>query len=141
MSLCVGREREGGGLYCGSVRVRYRRTLTFQQLYRTTLISLYNRYCLFHCRNCENKIPDVLLIGRQSCIIPQDCQVSTWSQLKPFNSSCVGPDGAVVPGFMIRTRQVLQLPMGNGLACPPNLVDMVPLSEKEDPATLKPCRR
>ncbi|KAK7474871.1 hypothetical protein BaRGS_00033873, partial [Batillaria attramentaria] len=90
--------------------------------------------------NCAEKIPDVMLIKDQSCVIPQDCQVSTWSGLRPYNSSCLAPDGSVVPGFMIRTRQVLQLPMGDGLACPPNLYDMVQVYG-EDPATIKPCRR
>ena len=91
------------------------------------------------CRNCRDKIPDALLFRHQACLIPQDCKVSTWSPLRPHNSSCVGPGGVVVPGFMKQTREVLQLPMGEGLACPPNLLEFVQL-HGEDPTKLKPCK-
>ena len=89
------------------------------------------------CRNCRDKIPDALLFRHQACLIPQDCKVSTWSPLRPHNSSCVGPGGVVVPGFMKQTREVLQLPMGEGLACPPNLLEFVQL-HGEDPTKLRP---
>ncbi|KAK6181753.1 hypothetical protein SNE40_009543 [Patella caerulea] len=90
-------------------------------------------------RHCSDKLVDSVLHQHQACIIPQDCIVSDWSQLLPLNASCVDEKG-IIPGYMIRKRRVLQLPLGDGKECQSNLNEFVKI-QGEDPFSLKPCFR
>lgn len=55
---------------------------------------------------CSDKLPHTILQKYRACVLPQDCQVSVWSAMRPHNTSCIGYDGQIIHGFMIRTRQV-----------------------------------
>ncbi|XP_041371854.1 thrombospondin type-1 domain-containing protein 7A-like isoform X2 [Gigantopelta aegis] len=89
-------------------------------------------------RRCTEKIKEALLPQHQACIIPQDCVVSGWSPLAPYNSSCVGEVG-IVPGYMVRSRTVIQVPLGDGKPCPSELREMVKL-QGENLYDLRPCK-
>ncbi|XP_052804646.1 thrombospondin type-1 domain-containing protein 7A-like [Mya arenaria] len=54
----------------------------------------------------------------QTCIIPQDCIVSDWSNWSPHNDSCVLPNGTWQQGYMVKTRSVEQVQLGSGKPCP-----------------------
>ncbi|KAL3836955.1 hypothetical protein ACJMK2_022357 [Sinanodonta woodiana] len=72
------------------------------------------RYCTDSIRILDTNI----LTTIQTCIIPQDCIVSQWSVWKPINSSCIDHLSNKRPGYMTKTRSVLQIPMGTGKPCP-----------------------
>ncbi|XP_048238540.1 thrombospondin type-1 domain-containing protein 7A-like isoform X1 [Haliotis rufescens] len=100
---------------------------------------LASRGTITKLKFCTDKVTEPLLHQHQSCIIPQDCVVSGWSQIEPFNNSCFGENG-INSGYMIRTLSVLQLPLGNGRPCPDRLHDVIKV-DVDDVNNLKPCRR
>ncbi|CAL1528377.1 unnamed protein product [Lymnaea stagnalis] len=109
--------------------------------YQTREIScLQSKGVLTSLRHCTDKLPFTNLKKHRACVMAQDCQVSDWSPLVPHNSSCIGYDGIIQHGYMVRTRQVLQLPMGNGDPCPSKLVDYIRLN-KEDIKALRSCKK
>ncbi|XP_052094228.1 thrombospondin type-1 domain-containing protein 7B-like isoform X2 [Mytilus californianus] len=60
-----------------------------------------------------------IITDRQSCIIPQNCEISEWSPWQLVNSSCLLESGWTKPGLMKRERSVRKLPRGLGASCPP----------------------
>ncbi|XP_019630099.1 PREDICTED: thrombospondin type-1 domain-containing protein 7A-like [Branchiostoma belcheri] len=54
----------------------------------------------------------------ESCVMPQDCQVSDWSPWEPCTLTCVSAGDRRTAGVRRRTRRVLGLPSGEGKLCP-----------------------
>ncbi|KAK3612198.1 hypothetical protein CHS0354_016588 [Potamilus streckersoni] len=73
---------------------------------------------LRYCTDSISILDTNILTTIQTCIIPQDCIVSEWSAWKPINGSCIDHLGNKRPGYMTRTRSVIQIPMGSGKSCP-----------------------
>ncbi|XP_053409281.1 thrombospondin type-1 domain-containing protein 7A-like isoform X2 [Mercenaria mercenaria] len=93
-------------------------------------IVLY-KHCVEYLRSTVSQ-----LVSSQTCIIPQDCIVSEWSQWSPHNSSCVREDGSRSQGYMVRSRSVLQIPLGAGKPCP-NLIHYFPLKPVDETACIR----
>ena len=76
-------------------------------------------------RYCFKALPEVRLTKQRACALSQNCQMSTWSHLRPFNDSCKKPDGTVKPGFMKRSREIRHLAVGDGFACSEKMLELV----------------
>ncbi|GFO20406.1 thrombospondin type-1 domain-containing protein 7a [Plakobranchus ocellatus] len=82
-------------------------------------------------RFCSDALPETLLVKDRACVMPQDCKVSDWSSISHHNTSCMRQDGTINYGYKIRTRQVLQLPLGEGRPCPSVLTDYIEDTNKD----------
>ena len=87
---------------------------------------------VFLSRNCVDYLRSTVteLIAQQTCIIPQDCVVSPYSSMISLNTSCYRQDGTLQLGYMIKTRKILQIPLGAGKPCP-TLIRYFPVKTSE----------
>ncbi|GFR75944.1 thrombospondin, type I, domain containing 7A [Elysia marginata] len=91
-------------------------------------------------KSCLDALRDTAVPRAQACVMPQDCEVSEWSGFSHLNDSCLKPDGTVRYGFKVRSRQILQFPLGDGRPCPPALTDYLQQTDMEL-RDLKYCQR
>ncbi|KAL4229483.1 Thrombospondin type-1 domain-containing protein 7A-like [Mactra antiquata] len=84
------------------------------------------KFCVDFIRSTNTE-----LIRSQTCIIPQDCVVSDWSQSSEHNSSCISQDGSRSQGYRVRYRHVETIPLGAGKQCP-TLVHYFPFTTAEE---------
>ncbi|XP_035210294.1 thrombospondin type-1 domain-containing protein 7B-like, partial [Stegodyphus dumicola] len=64
-------------------------------------------------------VVDVPALVRR-CVVPVHCAVSPWSEWNVTVEGCISSDGKVHPETRIRTRRLLQMPVGTGAEpCPP----------------------
>lgn len=95
-----------------------------------------SRSIFSHCVNQLRSSPSGNLTESQTCVIPEDCELSPWSQWTPHNSSCIDTDGQLRQGYMVHTRSIINLPLGAGRPCQ-SLVHYFPLKTQNE----KPCVR
>ena len=79
-----------------------------------------------------------MISDHQSCIIPQDCEVSAWSEWNLLNSSCRLELGGTKSGLLRRERSITKLPRGMGNLCLP-LIDTTEV--EGTPNRLQNCPR
>uniref|UniRef100_A0A2C9LDW3 Spondin-like TSP1 domain-containing protein n=1 Tax=Biomphalaria glabrata TaxID=6526 RepID=A0A2C9LDW3_BIOGL len=130
-------------LPCTSMDNNYANGMSTHPLigYQTREVAcLQSKGVLASDRYCQERFPHTIPRKARACVMAQDCILSSWSPMTPHNSSCIGYDGVVQHGFMVRTRQVLQLPLGSGDPCPSELVDYIRLN-KEDLKSLRSCKQ
>lgn len=103
-----------------------RRTLFSQASYCCMSLSIFS-----HCVNQLRSSPAGNLTESQTCVIPEDCELSPWSQWTPHNSSCIDTDGQLRQGYMVHTRSIINLPLGTGRPCQ-SLVHYFPLKTQNE---------
>ncbi|BFZ22563.1 hypothetical protein BsWGS_25602 [Bradybaena similaris] len=123
------------GSYLSDVRTHY--LIGYQT---REITCLQNKGIMTAISLCSERLPNTALQKHRACVIAHDCQVSPWSAMRPHNTSCIESDGQINHGYMVRNRQVLQLPLGDGQPCPTKLIDYIKLN-KEDATQLRPCKR
>lgn len=86
-------------------------------LYLSSLQAVITVYDFSHCVDHLRSSLSGELTKSQTCIIPQDCELSQWTQWMPYNSSCIEKDGRLRQGYMIRTRSIIKISLGTGRPC------------------------
>lgn len=66
-----------------------------------------------HCMNIE-----IMHADYQSCVLPQDCEVSAWDRWEPHSKGCQTADGVIYKSHEIRKRRIEKMPLGDGVKCP-----------------------
>lgn len=66
-----------------------------------------------HCMNIETMHADY-----QSCVLPQDCEVSAWDEWEPYSKGCQSVDGVIYKPHEIKRRRIEKMPLGDGAKCP-----------------------
>uniref|UniRef100_T1JAR7 Spondin-like TSP1 domain-containing protein n=1 Tax=Strigamia maritima TaxID=126957 RepID=T1JAR7_STRMM len=73
----------------------------------------------------------------RTCVVPSNCVVSSWSEWTVVADGCITSGNDVRPELRKRTRRVLQVPVGDGKACP-HLEELHRVTEK---GQLQPCTK
>lgn len=61
---------------------------------------------------------EIMHADYQSCVLPQDCEVSAWDRWEPHSKGCQTADGVIYKSHEIRKRRIEKMPLGDGAKCP-----------------------
>jgi len=77
------------------------------------IIFFFSSFLVILCSLCTQEDSP---LSFRSCAMPKDCETSDWLAWSPCSKTCRSAD--LSPGYRVRARSMLQIPISGGKQCP-----------------------